>query len=116
MRCTALFGAVLLLGPLAVAHAAATLTTLASFDGINGANPDCDLIADAAGNLYGTTAFGGANNDGTVFEVLNSTHAIQTLATFNGGNGSLPVAGLIFDAAGNLYGTTETGGDGGGAT
>jgi uncharacterized repeat protein (TIGR03803 family) len=44
-----------------------SLDVLASFNGSNGANPFSTLFMDASGNLYGTTEFGGANNDGTVF-------------------------------------------------
>ena len=72
--------------------------------------PCAGLIADAAGNLYGTTYEGGTAADCTVFEVATGTHALTTLATFNGDNGEYPDAGLIADAAGNLYGTTEWGG------
>jgi uncharacterized repeat protein (TIGR03803 family) len=46
-----------------------TLTTLFSFNGTNGAGPESGRIADANGNLYGTTSGGGANGDGTVFEL-----------------------------------------------
>jgi uncharacterized repeat protein (TIGR03803 family) len=83
-----------------------TITTLVSFNGTNGAFPEGTLIADAAGNLYGTTDVGGANGRGTVFEVAAGTHALTTLVTFDGSNGSYPETGLIADAAGNLYGTT----------
>jgi uncharacterized repeat protein (TIGR03803 family) len=86
------------------------LSTLATFNNTNGANPVAGLIADTAGNLYGTTDKGGANGWGTVFEVAAGTHALSTLATFNFSNGGFPVAGLIADAAGNLYGTTLFGG------
>ena len=69
-----------------------------------------DLVADSAGNLYGTTSDGGANGDGTVFEIAAGTHALSTLATFNGANGASPVAALAIDASGNLFGTTQSGG------
>jgi uncharacterized repeat protein (TIGR03803 family) len=84
-----------------------TLTALASFTGTNGANPQGALVMDAGGNLYGTAYGGGANGDGTVFEVANASGAITTLATFNGTNGGQPSGGLILDGAGNLYGTTR---------
>ena len=58
---------------------AAQLTTLFSFNGSNGANPYAGLTVDANGNLFGTTFNGGANNDGTVFEIQN----IGTLAAPN---------------------------------
>ena len=90
------------------------LTTLASFDGSNGISPQANLIADANGNLYGTTygyRFGSKNTPGTVFEVAADTHSLSTLVTFNSTNGAKPGAGLIFDANGNLFGTTSSGGD-----
>jgi uncharacterized repeat protein (TIGR03803 family) len=92
--------------------------TLASFNGANGASPDDTPVLDAAGNLFGTTSEGGnlalndGHGDGTVFEIAKGTGAITTLAVFNGTNGADPVAGLAMDtASGNLYGTTEFGGD-----
>jgi uncharacterized repeat protein (TIGR03803 family) len=86
------------------------LATPASFDGTDGANPAAALIMDNSGNLYSTTSNGGAFNQGTVFELpYNSSTqtygTIVTLATFNDSNGSSPVAGLIMDSSGNLYGT-----------
>ena len=90
----------------------ATLTTLLTFDGSNGANPRAGLIADANGDLFGTTAGGGANGHGTVFELVNNsgTYTLTTLLSFNGSNGTVPFAGLIADANGDLFGTTEGGG------
>lgn len=74
----------------------------------------CDLILDAAGNLYGTTHSGGNYGNGTVFEVKKNQDGSWTekvLHHFTGGNdGSQPVGGLISDQAGNLYGTTTYGG------
>jgi uncharacterized repeat protein (TIGR03803 family) len=93
-----------------VAAGTHTLTALASFNGSNGSDPTCSLIADAAGNLYGTTELGGANDYGTVFKVDAVTHAVTTLVSFDGTNGKWPVANLIADANGNLYGTTVGGG------
>jgi uncharacterized repeat protein (TIGR03803 family) len=93
-----------------VAAGTHTVSTLASFTGTNGASPSGDLIFDSAGNLYGTTAGDGVNNDGTVFEVAAGTHALNTLVTFNGTNGARPLASLLPDGTGNLYGTTQLGG------
>jgi uncharacterized repeat protein (TIGR03803 family) len=87
-----------------------TLTTLVSFDGANGGAPYARLIADAAGNIFGTTQGGGANILGTVFRLDTATNTLTTLVSFDGANGSSPSAGLIADAAGNLYGTTWNGG------
>jgi uncharacterized repeat protein (TIGR03803 family) len=71
------------------------------------------LIMDATGNLYGTTYWGGRGGyDGTVFKLSpTSTGWTETVlysfcAQTNCGDGYLPVAGVIMDAAGNLYGTT----------
>jgi uncharacterized repeat protein (TIGR03803 family) len=88
-----------------------TITALLSFSGTDGAAPLAGLIFDAAGNLYGTTSQGGDNGDGTIFELAAGTNELTTLLSFNGSNGREPVAGLVFDSAGNLYGTTEYGGD-----
>ena len=77
----------------------------------DGANPDAGLIIDAAGNLYGTTLYGGAANEGVVFEVApDGTETV--LHSFQGSpaDGANPEAGLIMDPAGNLYGTTYKGG------
>jgi VCBS repeat-containing protein/uncharacterized repeat protein (TIGR03803 family) len=95
----------------------ASAITLASFNGSNGANPMGGLIADANGDLFGTT-YGGANGAGTVFEIVKTASGYAsaiTLASFNGSNGSNgsdPVAGLTADANGDLFGTTEYGGAG----
>ena len=93
-----------------VAAGTHTLTTLVTFTGTNGANPDAGLVEDTSGNLFGTTASGGASNDGTVFEVAAGTHTLTTLATFTGTNGGEPYAGLVEDSSGNLFGTTYNGG------
>ena len=74
-----------------------------------GQYPYAGLIADAAGDLFGTTAYGGAPGRGTVFELVNhggGVYTPTTLLSFNGANGAVPFAGLIADAAGDLFGTT----------
>ena len=87
-----------------------TETVLHSFTGTDGASPQAGLLRDASGNLYGTTSNGGAVYDGTVFKV-DTTGAETVLHSFAGGNdGWGPHAGLLRDAAGNLYGTTPYGG------
>jgi uncharacterized repeat protein (TIGR03803 family) len=69
------------------------------------------LIRDSAGNLYGTTYFGGANGDGVVFK-LDVTGKEAVLHSFTGGaDGAFPDVGVILDSRNNLYGTTEEGGD-----
>jgi uncharacterized repeat protein (TIGR03803 family) len=73
-----------------------------------------DLISDEAGNLYGTTQQGGGFGWGSVFELTpnNGKWTVKVLHSFNpdAKDGFLPQAGLIFDQAGNLYGTTSQGG------
>jgi uncharacterized repeat protein (TIGR03803 family) len=89
--------------------AAQDLTTLYSFTGGDGATPHAGLIADPAGNLYGTTWGGGASGQGTVFQ-LDPSGNLTVLYSFAGGDGSRPGGGLIADSSGNLYGTTINGG------
>jgi uncharacterized repeat protein (TIGR03803 family) len=84
--------------------------------GTDGKYPYGSLTRDAKGNLYGTTYFGGASGAGTVFR-LGKTGKQKVLHSFTGGkDGGYPVAGVIMDAAGNLYGTTLQGGDFGAGT
>jgi uncharacterized repeat protein (TIGR03803 family) len=87
-------------------------TVLHSFDGNDGAGSASSLIFDAAGNLYGTTVNGGAYKRGTAFELTPAAGGWteKVLHSFNDKDGQSPGAGLIFDAAGNLYGTTTNGG------
>jgi uncharacterized repeat protein (TIGR03803 family) len=70
------------------------------------------MVFDKAGNLYGTTGGNGLNSDGTVFRLSESGGSWNedVLYHFDGTQGSGPLAGLIFDAAGNLYGTACCGG------
>jgi uncharacterized repeat protein (TIGR03803 family) len=89
---------------------AQTLTTLATFNGANGDLPCGTLIADPAGNLYGTTYYGGTYGYGTIFQVAAGTHALTTLYSFDAVDGANPQAGLTRGADGNLYGTTVGGG------
>jgi uncharacterized repeat protein (TIGR03803 family) len=85
-------------------------TVLHRFSGTDGRFPSGGLVRDAAGNLYGTTSSGGAFGWGSVFK-LDTTGKETVLYSFTGGtDGSEPSAGLIRDAAGNLYGTTVSGG------
>jgi uncharacterized repeat protein (TIGR03803 family) len=94
------------------AEAADKFKELHRFYGSDGINPSAALIFDAAGNLYSTTLYGGAYKLGTVFKLTPNADGGWTesvLHSFNGSDGSNPYAGLIFDAAGNLYGTTYDG-------
>jgi len=73
------------------------------------AYPKGGLVQGNDGNLYGTTAYGGSGNNGTVFRV--TTNGLSTtLVWFNGTNGSHPMAGLVQGSDGNFYGTTDCGG------
>src|SRR5215813_15210818 len=67
------------------------LTTLVNFNGTDGSNPGGSLIADAHGDLIGTTIRGGAYGDGTVFEIAKTAHGYASsptiLVSFNGANG-----------------------------
>jgi len=82
----------------------------------DGAFPTAGLIMDQSGNMFGTTAFGGGlgggQGGGTVFQINGATE--QVLHAFcskpSCADGELPGAGLIMDASGNLFGTTEEGG------
>ena len=86
-------------------------TVLYSFaGGSDGAGPSGELVLDSKGRLYGTTVAGGAANFGTVF-MLSGIGKEKVLYTFTGGaDGGRPVAGLVRDAAGNLYGSASRGG------
>jgi uncharacterized repeat protein (TIGR03803 family) len=83
-------------------------------NGLDGDNPESGLIADSAGDLFGTTNVGGANGVGTVYEIPKTASgygSIELLATFDSGNNAAnPVAGLVADASGDLFGTTQNGG------
>jgi len=96
-----------------------TEQVLYNFSGNNGtgdgAGPYSGLVFDSKGDLYGTTVSGGSAFNGTVFELLPGTNGTWTekiLCNFNGGsNGGSPYGeGLVLDSAGNIYGTTYSGG------
>jgi uncharacterized repeat protein (TIGR03803 family) len=93
-----------------VAKGTGIITTLGSFNGTNGSNPEGGVVLDSAGNLFGTTAYGGANDDGSVFEIALGSGTISTLASFDGANGDGPEGGVVLDSSGNLLGTTYKGG------
>ena len=93
---------------------------LYSFKGGNGLNPDAGLLRDAAGNLFGTTVYGGNTNCappegcGTVFKLSKTGKKETVLHKFTGTpDGWFPEALLVEDKAGNLYGTTYLGGTSG---
>lgn len=84
----------------------------------DGSVPYSGLVADGAGNYYGTTTAGGAVNSGTVFKLspaANGTWTETVIYSFTGsydttGDGAYPLGNLLLDAEGNIYGTTEFGG------
>ena len=117
----AVLGAALAMAAAGSASAAPTETVLHSFCSLprcsDGSGPFAGLIADRAGNLYGTTFFGGAAGKGVVFKL--SPSGTETVLHFFTGlrftgrrHGVRPVGGLIADSSGNLYGTTGNGGAG----
>jgi len=90
----------------------ATINTLTSSNtnAVLGSTPFGGLVTGTDGNFYGTTAFGGANNLGTIYRVTASG-SLTTIYSFSGGDdGSNPVSGLISGTDGLLYGTTPLGG------
>jgi uncharacterized repeat protein (TIGR03803 family) len=115
-----------LVAPAYTYASAPQMQTLHSFVGeTDGAAPVASLVADSAGNVYGTTSAGGSKTSclgsaqigcGVVFELSpprnpGGAWKETVLYRFTGGSdGAMPVAGLVFDQAGNLYGTTGEGG------
>jgi uncharacterized repeat protein (TIGR03803 family) len=90
-----------------------TETVLHSFTGTpDGMTPVASLVSDRAGNLYGTTEYGGANRFGTIFEWTSA--GLEIIYSFKGGatDGNFPQAGLLI-SKGNLYGTTGVAGGSG---
>jgi uncharacterized repeat protein (TIGR03803 family) len=112
-------GVVFMVSPSSSGSTQWTETILHTFQGYpsDGGVPLANLTFDGAGNLYGTTLLGGANQAGTVFK-LSPPAAGQTqwseslIYEFSGanGDGQFPYSSLVFDAAGNLYGTAFLGG------
>jgi uncharacterized repeat protein (TIGR03803 family) len=95
-------------------------TVIHSFGGgTDGISPRCNLVFDTSGNLYGTALLGGSHSSGIVFELTPQSGGgwkEKIIYNFAGGasDGSQPSAGLVFDTAGNLYGTTIGSPNGGG--
>ena len=86
-----------------------TFTTLWSFSGGDGANPQGNLVV-SGGSLYGTTYAGGPQGNGTIFKFNLSAPAVTTLHFFNGSDGLNPSGDIAVDSSGNVYGTTQGGG------
>lgn len=97
---------------------AQTESVIHSFTGQDGLRPEGGVIIDSAGNVFGTTSAGGANDQGNVFELSPPTQpggawtetSLYSFSQFPG-DGIQPVGDLIRDSAGNLYGTTISGGN-----
>lgn len=87
-----------------------TLSVLHTFvGGQNGGKPQPGLLLDKAGNLFGSTLTGGDSGKGTLFEITNNGE-FKRLYSFKGkADGNSPNGGLIQDADGNIYGTTQNG-------
>lgn len=86
-----------------------------SYKNNDGTTPMGGVSLDPAGNVWGTTYYGGASGLGTIFEFTPSSGGTWTgkiLHNFSGTDGANPFCALIFDSAGNAYGTTEYGGTG----
>jgi uncharacterized repeat protein (TIGR03803 family) len=89
---------------------AQTFTMIHTFTGVDGANPQSPLIADAAGNLYGTAFYEGKSGYGTVFKI-SPNHTLTVLYSFAGPpDAANPSGPLFLDESGSLYGTTVWGG------
>ncbi len=88
------------------------ITVLHAFvPGVDGESPQAGLLRDAQGNLYGTTSIGGAYGIGAVYKLDNLGNETVIHSCGTSGDGGCPYAVLIQDAQGNLYGTTEKGGN-----
>jgi uncharacterized repeat protein (TIGR03803 family) len=97
-----------------LAQGSSTITTLYSFtDWGDGGDPLGGITVDSSGNLYGTTGNGGANTDGTIWELAKGSSTVTILYSFggNGFGGGVGPTGIIVDSSGNLYGTNQGGGD-----
>jgi uncharacterized repeat protein (TIGR03803 family) len=100
-----------------IARGTGTVTNLATFGGLDGAGVS-NVVLDGQGNLYGTTEDGGTFGQGTVFEIARGSHAVTTLASFNPltGTGPDPLAGVVVDDRGDVFGSTVDGGTNGDGT
>jgi len=90
-----------------LASGTSTVTTLATFDrGKYGASA-VGLVSDGSGNLYGGIYYGGPSDYSAVYELLNGSSAVTTLATFSSID---EISALTLDGSGNIFGTTHVGG------
>ncbi len=93
-------------------------SVLGSFSAHSGESPFAGVVFDKAGNIFGTTSYAGFYGGGTVYELTKSgkTYVPRIVFSFNGEDGGEPLASLIVDSAGYLYGTTVIGGTTGNGT
>ena len=82
-------------------------TFVHAFGGLDGQFPNAGLVLDEAGNVYGTTQYGGASGRGAVFKVTAAGQESVEYSFEGGADGAYPNGGLVRDAEGNLYGTAE---------
>lgn len=108
---TALFGGADGSGTVFKYGADGSFTVLHTFTGgADGEFPEHGVVADAAGNLFGVTAFGGASGEGSVFKI-DTAGNFSTVYSFTGGaDGGFLYGGLAIDSDGTLYGSTGNGG------
>jgi uncharacterized repeat protein (TIGR03803 family) len=94
-----------------VQHKVQVLYTFSGGSG-DGETPQAGLVADAHGDLFGTTSFGGVSDDGTAFVLAPQSGGFSEslIASFSSSTGTHPVSGLMIDSKGNLFGTTPSGG------
>ncbi|MGC2108390.1 MAG: choice-of-anchor tandem repeat GloVer-containing protein [Candidatus Korobacteraceae bacterium] len=104
----------IIVGLFAGAAQAQTYTVLHTFGGTDGSGPQAGLTMDRAGNLYGTTVYGGTKFQGNVFKLTrrNSSWIFTNLYSFQGGtDGANPEGRVVLAADGSLYGSTNQGGN-----
>jgi uncharacterized repeat protein (TIGR03803 family) len=108
---TAYFGGPLGLGAVYKLDAAGTETVLCGFQNpVGGSSPQAGVVGDSGGNLYGTTSNGGTSGAGVVYKLDPTRHETVLYAFTGGTDGGNPYGGVILDSAGNIYGTTVSGG------
>ena len=89
-------------------------TAIHNFSELDALNPYGGVVLDSAGNIYGETEFGGSLNKGATYELQYPSWTETNLHNFNGTDGDRPLGGMVLDANGNLYSTTNRGGANGG--
>jgi hypothetical protein len=93
-----------------------TINILASFNGANGNGPECPLVVDSNGDVFGESNAGGTGvsgnpnvGDGDIYEIPAGSNSVTVLASFTGANGSGPSSGIVTDSAGDLFGSAHGG-------